>query len=151
MRIGYFIVFPIKEIAQLAKKAKIKNRVGLIVFFIISLVTLEYLLLGKKSILHESQLNFNLAIPLGLKEIPSFESLRNLSSVIKPTFMNLPKKLQLFIENKRFVILHPKSQGSALEWPVNKYIQLCNALISNGFSVVLQELKERAIYLDRIF
>ena len=130
-------VFPNKEIAELAKKAKIKNRVGTSHrFFHFFTCNIRVSFTRKKSILHESQLNFNLAIPLGLKEIPSFESLRDLSPIIKPSFMDLPKKLQLFIDNKRFVVLHPKSQGSALEWPLNKYIQLCNALISNGFFVV---------------
>ena len=130
-------VFPNKKIASLAKKAKIKNRVGtshrLFHFFNCNK---KVSFSRKKSSLHESQLNFHLLRPLGLTEIPSFKEINNKQNSIKKPVAALPDVLLEFINERQFVILHPKSQGSALEWPVDNYIKLSNKLVKKNIAVV---------------
>jgi ADP-heptose:LPS heptosyltransferase len=130
-------VFPNKKIASLAKKAKIKNRVGtshrLFHFFNCNK---KVAFTRKKSSLHESQLNFHLLRPLGLTEIPSFKEINNSQNSIKKPVAELPDALLEFINERQFVVLHPKSQGSALEWPVDNYIKLSNKLVEKNTAVV---------------
>ena len=136
-------VFPNKKIASLAKKANIKNRVGtshrLFHFFNCNK---KVAFTRKKSSLHESQLNFHLLKPLGLNNIPSFKEINNLQSLIKKPDADLPDILLDFINKNEFVILHPKSQGSALEWPVDKYINLSTKLVEKNIAVVFTGTKK---------
>jgi len=130
-------VFPNKKIARLAKKAKIKNRVGtshrLFHFFTCNQ---KVSFTRKRSSLHEAQLNFYLLQPLGLKKIPSFFEIRDIHKQLRPFENKLPNELSSFLCNQKVVILHPKSQGSALEWPIDKYISLSKSLVSKGVGVV---------------
>jgi len=65
--------------------------------------------------------------------------LPSLEHVIESTtFLNVPK-VDLPAEYaglKDYTILHPKSQGSAKEWPLEKYISLTNELVSRGKTIV---------------
>lgn len=125
-------VFPNKELAALAKKAKILMRIGTS-HRVYHLLTCNHRLnfSRKNSNLHESQLNFELAKPLGIKEIPT---LKEINSYL--THFNIPKvELPDFLSEIDFsntVILHPKSQGSAMEWPIENYFDLAKRLTENG-------------------
>ena len=81
-------------------------------------------------------MNFELARPFGLKSIPSFESIiaigPHFSLPIKPT----PKALKN-IDLSNAIVLHPKSQGSAIEWPIEKYHALSEQLIQSGKTVLI--------------
>lgn len=130
-------VFPNKDIARLAKKANILIRIGTS-HRAFHLLTCNYRLnfTRKSSPYHESQLNFELLRPVGLSELPSLEDLTKFLL----TFQAKEEKLPLFIEEsllkqgKKF-ILHPKSQGSAREWPLEKYKNLANELLANNYIV----------------
>lgn len=82
----------------------------------------------KKSILHEAQLNFYLLKPLFNTNIPSLEELKKYMKLIPPTDP-LPPYINQTLDPKAFrVILHPKSKGSAREWPLmhfNTLISIC--------------------------
>ena len=122
-------VFPNREIATLSKKAKIPMRIGT-ARRIFHLLTCNHRLnfSRKRSLLHESQLNFELLKPLGLNEIPSFDSLfQSLNHFNIPT-VSLPSEFS-GIDLSNTIILHPKSQGSAVEWPIEKYIELAHVLV----------------------
>ncbi len=128
-------VFPKKEIASLMKKAKIKDRIGTS-HRAYHLLTCNHRLnfTRKKSDLHEAQLNFELLKPFGLTEISTFEEIS--TSISKSfTFPTIALEKDFF-NIKNAVILHPKSQGSALEWPLEKYKILAEKLIENGEIVV---------------
>ena len=43
------------------------------------------------------------------------------------------------------VLLHPKSQGSALEWGIENYIELSNQLLSEGYSVIFTGTEKEGI------
>jgi len=127
-------VFPNKEIASLAKKVRIPMRVGTS-HRSYHLLTCTHRLnfTRKKSDLHEAQLNFELLKPFGAKELPSIAEI-----IASTSFLSVPKaELPIeFSELKDYTILHPKSQGSAKEWPLEKYIVLTNELVSKGKTVV---------------
>jgi ADP-heptose:LPS heptosyltransferase len=81
-------------------------------------------------------LNFELARPFGLKSIPSFESTiaigPHFSLPIKPTPTSVKN-----IDLSKAIVLHPKSQGSAIEWPIEKYYALSQQLIQSGKTVLI--------------
>ena len=127
-------VFPNKEIASLAKKAKTTLRVGTS-HRSYHLLTCNSRLnfTRKNSDLHEAQLNHELLRPFGLNEIPSLEE------IIETTqFFKIPKvELSIFLQDlQEFTILHPKSQGSAKEWPIEKYMKLAKRLADKGEKVL---------------
>jgi ADP-heptose:LPS heptosyltransferase len=129
-------VFPNREIAALSKKAKIPMRIGT-AHRVFHLLTCNYRLnfSRKRSLLHEAQLNFELLKPLGLNEIPSFESLfESLNHFNIPT-VSLPTEFS-GIDLSHTIILHPKSQGSAVEWPLEKYIELAQGLVQQKKTVI---------------
>ena len=131
-------IFPKKEIATLAKKAKIDTRIGT------SHRTFHFLTCShrinftrKKSILHESQLNFELLRPFGLKEIPSLEELNQITSNFIAPIDEIPEFIikRLNTNKDKNVILHPKSQGSAVEWGLENYRSLSLKLEKLGYTV----------------
>lgn len=118
-------VFPNKKVSDLAKKVKIKHRVGTS-HRAFHLLTCNHKIsfTRKRSDLHESQLNFHLAAPLGL-HIPSFSELKHARLVQL-------EKMRNHLEQG--IVLHPKSKGSAMEWPIEKYVELAEK-ISNHVKV----------------
>ena len=123
-------VFPNKEVAALCRKAKIPYRIGTS-HRSFHLLTCNYRLnfSRKRSDLHEAQLNFELLKPLGLKVIPSIEELNGWVNQFQ-----VAQQSEAATSRKR-VIIHPKSQGSALEWPLKKYSELALKLATNGIEV----------------
>ena len=130
-------VFPNKDIASLAKKARIPMRIGTS-HRSFHLLTCSHRLnfSRKSSILHESQLNFELLKPFGLEKLPLMEDVTAMTKEFKVVNCALPNDLEQQLKaNSKTVILHPKSQGSALEWPITSYIRLANELVSKGYTV----------------
>ena len=121
-------VFPVKEIAYLAKKAGIKNRIGttnrLWHWFTCNI---RIKLSRKNSDLHEAQLNTKLLAPLGIKKEFNLEEL-----VSAYGFTQVPalekKYLDLIDKTKTAIILHPKSKGSAREWGLDNFSNLIKQL-----------------------
>ena len=130
-------VFPNKEIAALAKKARIPMRIGTShrSFHLLS-CSHRLNFSRKNSAFHESQLNFELLKPLGLTTIPSLEEVMSMTTAFKVEQCILPSDLLDSLEkNNKTVVLHPKSQGSALEWPLASYLKLANELVAKGYTV----------------
>lgn len=130
-------VFPNKEIASLAKKTKVKNRIGTS-HRSFHLLTCNYRLnfTRKRSSKHESQLNYHLLTPFGLEKLPEIESIIEKTACFVAPKIELPPFLSDSLSKaKKTCILHPKSQGSAKEWPIEKYIELTHQLIEQGFTV----------------
>jgi ADP-heptose:LPS heptosyltransferase len=130
-------VFPNKDVASLAKKARIPMRIGTS-HRSFHLLTCNHRLnfSRKNSNLHEAQLNFELLKPFGLTTIPSLDEVTTMTGAFEITHHQLPEKLAALLKSaSRSVILHPKSQGSALEWPMASYIELAGHLVENGFTV----------------
>lgn len=127
-------VFPDKEIAALAKKVRIKMRIGTS-HRAYHLVTCTHRLnfTRKGSDLHEAQLNHELLKPFGLTSIPSLEEIQQTTSHFHAPEGLLPTELATL---EGFTILHPKSQGSAREWPMQSYLELTQQLLEEEKTVV---------------
>lgn len=80
----------------------------------------------KNSPLHESQLNLKLLQPLGFHSIPDLDQLAQLS-LLKPIDSACNNRL----------IIHPFSQGSALNWTLDQYDELVSLLKDGPFEMVV--------------
>lgn len=123
-------VFPHPKIAQWSKEANIRRRIGTSHrwahwFYCNEKVDFT----RKNSSLHEAQLNFHLLNPLGQKNIPSFSEIQDMS-------MNFQGNSSSPISGD-YIVLHPFSKGSAVEYPLHNYVELAERLIEKGFTVVV--------------
>jgi len=128
-------VFPRREIARLAQKAKIKYRIGTshrLYHYLTANCKVDFT--RKKSNLHESQLNtkllkhFKLSKNYSLPELTSYANFNQL-----PQLNN--ELLSLLTSSKKNLIFHCKSQGSALEWGVDNFIALAKDLNPTQFNI----------------
>ncbi len=130
-------VYPRRELASLARKAKIETRVGTSHRAYHLLTCNERLNFSRKnSDFHESQLNFELLKPFGITELPSMDEINELITAFQIPEVSLPATIEEMLKNDLpKVILHPKSQGSAMEWPIEKYMELATILLSKGYAI----------------
>jgi heptosyltransferase-3 len=126
-------VFPDRKLAKLAFQAGIPLRVGTSHrwfhwLYVNRLVNLS----RRNSDLHEAQLNLQLLHPLGLlfrggtEQIPSLYGMEKISAFPHPDWF----RTGLF-----HLILHPKSKGSAREWPLAYYLALAKSLSPEHFQL----------------
>ncbi len=145
-------VFPVSEIAHLAKKAKIPLRIGttgrLYHYFTCNkLVPIS----RKKSELHEAELNLKLLNPI-LKdvdiELDRIEKFYGFTEVDP-----LPDQFQKLIsKDKNNIILHPKSKGSAREWGLKNFGSLIEILPKDKFRIFITGTEEEGKLLkEEIF
>lgn len=137
-------VFPRKEIARLAKKANIQHRIGT-AHRAFHLISCNHLLnfTRKRSDLHEAQLNTKLLSPFGIRKEYSLTELTKFLGFSK--IPELPQTLASLIDSsKKNVILHPKSQGSAIEWGVANFMELASSLDSNNHTVFITGTEKEA-------
>ena len=121
-------VFPVPEIAHLAKKANIPTRIGATGrLYHYSTCNKLVPLSRRKSELHEAELNLKLLNPIlrnvniELDRIDKYYGL----TLIEP----LPENFQSLIYKDKFnLILHPKSKGSAREWGLKNFGNLIERL-----------------------
>lgn len=127
-------LFPDKKIARTAKVSGIKVRVGSSHrLYHWTTCTHRINFTRKRSELHEAQLNHELLRPFGLKDIPNISDVIATTTFFSPPNISLPQDYESL---NSFTVLHPKSQGSAKEWPIEKYLALTKELIAKGETVV---------------
>jgi ADP-heptose:LPS heptosyltransferase len=74
--------------------------------------------------------------PFGLTSIPNLDEIAIMMQHFKAPNIDLPEDLKITLQDdKPKVILHTKSQGSAVEWPIEKYTVLANLLLEKGYQV----------------
>ena len=143
-------VFPQKKIAQWAKKVGFQNRVGTSRRLYHFLTCNQKIKLSrKKSDLHESQLNSLLLVKtIENYSAPSLENMKEFYTF--PTQSNFTNKSEYIDSNKINIILHPKSFGSAREWPTESFLQLALMLTkTNKYRVLISgTVKEEADILS---
>ena len=135
-------VFPVKEIAHLAKKANIPLRIGTTGrLYHISTCNKLIPISRKRSDLHESQLNLKLIRhfitkkSFSLDEIPGYYGFHK----IEP----LKEKTGKLISKEKFnLVLHPKSKGSAREWGLHNFAKLIEILPKDKFEIFITGTKE---------
>lgn len=139
-------VFPVSRIAKRARALGIPLRIGttnrLYHWFTCNkLIRLS----RKKSDLHEAQLNLVLLKALGINENYSLQQIGELIGLTKT--QPLPPHLAGLIQkNKYNLIIHPKSQGSAREWPLERFYELIQLLPADKFNIFISGTpKEREL------
>lgn len=135
-------VFPNREVATLAKEAKIKRRIGTSHRSFHWNTCTRLVNLGRmRSNLHETQLNIKLLKPFGIKktvplnQIPSFYGWR-------PKFDAAPEFKSYFNKEQFNLIVHMKSFGNAKEWASENYLELVRQLPPDKFNIFLTGTKE---------
>lgn len=136
-------VFPIQEIAKASAKAKIPYRIGSTgrlyhYRYCNKLVPLS----RKNSSLHEAQLNFKLLNPFfDSEEIPPLIEIQNYYGIKNEK--NSKESFKNILDTQKFnLIIHPKSKGSAREWPLENYSDLINLLPENRFKIFVTGTSE---------
>ncbi|MBW4888437.1 glycosyl transferase family 9 [Mucilaginibacter sp. HMF5004] len=144
-------VYPKKAIADLAKRAGIKIRIGTTNriphwLYCNKLVKLS----RKKSDLHEAQLNIRLLEPLGIKHIPAINELPEYYCFRSAEA--LPAEFAALLgKDKINIILHPKSAGSGREWDITKFAELITLLPPDKYRVFISgSQKEKELLKDWI-
>jgi ADP-heptose:LPS heptosyltransferase len=128
-------VYPRPEIARIAYKAGIKYRIGTSHRFYNWLYCNKRVdFTRKNSPLHEAQLNFKLAEPLGINETPTLIGLGNSYGLTKIPSLNEEWK-KLIDPNKFNLIIHPLSRGSARNWDWKNYNRLIEILPKDKYKI----------------
>ncbi|MEN0054882.1 MAG: glycosyltransferase family 9 protein [Mucilaginibacter sp.] len=131
--------FPKSQIAQAAKKAGIKIRIGATSKFHHRLNCNKLIKLNRAtSIMHEAQQDIYMCGPLGVTHIPTIGTIaRYYKDNFKPT-VELPATLNELLKHNRFnLIIHSKSGGNGREWEMNNFTQLINQLPEDKFRVFI--------------
>ena len=144
-------VFPVKEIAQRAKRLGIPLRIGTTGRLYHWTTCNKLVKLSRKnSDLHEAQLNTKLLAPLGVEKDFSLAELG--ASLGMTRIRRLPDEFKALIDPERFnLILHPRSQGSAREWGLDNFAALINILPTEKFKVFISGTAKEREGLEQLF
>ncbi|MFN0083155.1 MAG: glycosyltransferase family 9 protein, partial [Ferruginibacter sp.] len=139
-----------KQVALRAKALKIPLRIGtssrLYHWFTCNrLVPLR----RKTSTLHEAQLNIKLLAPLGIVKSYSTVELQSLFG-LKHLEILQEQYAQLLQKGKFNIVIHPKSQGSSREWPLDHFINLINVLAPDKYNVILSGVEKEKGFVQQI-
>jgi heptosyltransferase-3 len=130
-------VYPLAPIATLAYRAKIPLRIGTSRRLVHWFTCNELVRVSRRySPLHEAQLNIQLLRGVGIDRFYALEELSGLFGLsrIDP----LPPNLAACIDRSRFnLIVHPKSAGSAREWPIAHFARLIETLPPDRFNILV--------------
>src|SRR5690554_638637 len=141
-------VFPNKHLAKLAKAAQVPMRIGTSHrLFHLWTCNVRPNFTRKNSNYHEAQLNFELLHRFGITSLPDKKELIEYLGDFKPQ-VELPPQLKAVLEKEskgKRVILHTKSQGSAVEWPLEKYLALAQELIRKNYTVYFSGTEKEGV------
>lgn len=140
-----------KQNAERAKTLHIPLRIGTI-SRIYHLITCNRFALvrRKNSPLHEAQLNLKLLKPLGIKKNFSFNEIASSYGFTK--FEALQHQYATLIHPGKFnIIIHPKSQGNAREWPLSHFINLIKMLDENLFNIFISGTENERKEIEPLF
>lgn len=129
-------VFPQRPMARWAKAACIPMRIGTTNRWWHWLTCTHRVAFSRKrSSLHEAQLNTKLLAPLGFTATPTLAELPAYTG-----FTPAPadaRAFPWFQNDRRTVILHPGSKGSAVEWGLKNFTALIRLLNEGPYNVVV--------------
>jgi heptosyltransferase III len=133
----FFHVFPVKPIAFLALRARAKYRVGTRSRWYHWFTCNRLLNLHRRnSALHESQLNLSMLRVFDAFAMPSRETIHSLYGFDR--IPSLPHAVQMMLDpDRKKVILHPASKGSAPEWGLGNYARLIAMLTAEKWQVIV--------------
>lgn len=135
-------VFPQPDIARAAKQAGIPKRIGTTGrLYHIPTCNLLVRFSRKRSALHEAQLNLKLLKPLKIKHKMPLRSVHHYYGMER--LAELPQWADELIDRqKKNIVLHPLSKGSAVEWGMHNFKQLIERLSGDKFQIFLSGTEE---------
>jgi heptosyltransferase III len=141
-----FFIYPDSKLARLADQMNIPNRVSTAHRWYNWLYCNKLVDFSRvKSNLHESQLNFKLLKPFGLRSEIELNEL--------PQYYGISAKenpIMSSIRGDKFnLIIHPKSKKSGREWPLGNYDQIIKILPTSTFQIFITGLKEEGEIMNR--
>lgn len=130
-------VFPKPELARCARALGIRQRIGTTNRLYHWWTCNRLVRLSRKnSDLHEAQLNLKLLAPLGITGTPPLDALADFVR-LQPN-APLPDAVgALLADDRRAVVLHPSSRGSAREWRLDDFAALARLLTAAGCHVFI--------------
>lgn len=129
-------VFPHRSVARWARAAGIPMRIGTSHrWWHWTTCTHRVSFSRRRSDLHEAQLNTLLLRPMGPGDPPTLPELASLTGYRVPPASLVPA--DLLATAGRTVVLHPGSQGSAVEWGFGNYAALMRLLHAGGVRTVV--------------
>jgi heptosyltransferase III len=121
-------VFPNPELARLVRRTNIRTAIGTRNRFYHWWTCSHLVALSRRhSPLHEAELNLRLLTKWLPQPLPDRQILAQ-HYTLSPQVPNPAATLTQLDSNKRLWILHPKSKGSAREWPASHWIELIQLL-----------------------
>ena len=142
-------VFPVKEIAELSKHAKIPLRIGTTGRYYHYYTCNRLVAMSRRrSKLHEAQLNLKLIQPFGGKGVYTIKEIQESYGISINDPLN-PNVLMLIDKNKFNLILHPKSKGSAREWGIENYSKLIRILPEDKFRIFITGTHEEGLLVKK--
>ncbi len=144
-------VFPNREIAKLAFKSDINQRIGTSHRPFHWLYCNKLVGLGRKnSKLHEAQLNIKLLQPLGADTNYSITDIASYCGFTK--VQPLDSKYKLLLDTNRFnLILHPKSKGNGREWGLDNFGELIEMLPVAKYKIFISGTSDDRKLLNSLF
>jgi ADP-heptose:LPS heptosyltransferase len=144
-------VFPAAAIATRAKHLRIPLRIGTTNRLYHWFTCNELVKLSRKnSSLHEAQLNLALLKPFGINENFSLQKISELIGMNKIETLNENFASLISVE-KYNLIIHPKSQGSGREWPLENFIELIKMLDIKRFNIFISGTEKEYAALKPLF
>ena len=140
-------VLPTPAVARRAKQLKIPYRIATTNRWYHWLTCNKLVRLSRKnSDLHEAQLNLKLLSALGIKKTFSLTEIADSYGLhhIKPL---QPQLFSLLNPGKYNIILHPKSQGNAIEWGIHNFISLIKLLDSADYNIFITGTEKEREYI----
>ena len=136
-------VFPHRKVAQWCRKARIPLRIGTTNRWWHWLTCNARVPFSRRrSDLHEAQLNINLLHPFSITQIPEHDTLARLSGFVAPPPDDVVKGL--LRSDRRNIILHPLSKGSAVEWGLDHFTELIQLLDPQRYHVIISGTEQEA-------
>jgi len=137
-------VFPHKTIARAARVAGVPRRIGTSRRWFHWLTCTDFTHEGRRrSPLHEAQLNVRAAAPLLGDVTPSLEQLAPYTRLVPRAA--LPADVAAALDHSRTIVaLHPKSRGSAREWPLDRWRALAESLDPSRFQLLVTGTREES-------
>lgn len=139
-------VFPNEQVAWKARAAGIPHRIGTGHRWWHWLTANERVSFSRRnSDLHEAQLNTVLLRPFGINRSWTLDELAALSGFAPPPADEIVRGL--LRPGRKHVVLHAGSQGSAVEWGLDRFTQLIRLLHPGHFQVLITGTEKEAAVL----
>lgn len=136
-------VFPRREVASWARHAEIPLRIGTSHRWWHWLTCNRRVAFSRRrSDLHEAQLNIKLLEPFGIDELLATEELAGLSGFVAPPADDAVRGL--LEPGRTHLILHPLSQGSAVEWGLDRFRELIARLDPARYRIIITGTRAEA-------